>query len=457
MQKLFSPLSRELIRFAVPMLIAQLALMANAVIDTVMAGRITAVDLAAVGIGASVQVTVVVSLIAVLLALPPMVAHLHGAERHGEVGRELHQAVWISLVISAVAMAVLLHPDFIIAHLHVTPAVATKLRAYLAASAISVPATVAFRLFVGLSTGLGRPRPVMTFNLIALGMKVPLNAVFMFGLLGAPKMGGPGAAVATAIDQWTIALLAWGWVLNHSGYQEFNLGRPFARPSWPPIRDFLKLGIPIGLSFVADVTAFTLMALFIARLGPVVAGAHQIAANLSATAFMLPLSLGTATVALAGRALGAGDPLHARRISWRGVRLALTAAVVISATYLLGAPWIAAAYTADHAVQAVAIPLIRLAGIYHLADALQAVTVNALRGYKKSTVPMLVYGVLLWGPGLGGGVLLGLTHTLGRPLGAAGFWIAETIALFAVAISMALYLKRVSWMKVAQAEAAAGG
>jgi MATE family, multidrug efflux pump len=354
-------------------------------------------------------------------------------------------------------MAVLLHPDFIIDHLHVKQNVEVKLRAYLAASAYSVPAMVAFRLFVGLSTGLGRPRPVMVFNLIALGMKVPLNAVFMFGLLGAHRMGGPGAAVATAIDQWTIAILAWTWCLHQASYKEFNLGRPFAKPSWPLIRDFLKLGVPIGLSFVADVTAFTLMALFIARLGPVVAGAHQIAANLSATAFMLPLSLGTATVALAGRALGAGDPLHARRISWRGVRLAMTAALFISAAYVLGAPWIAAAYTSDGAVQAAAIPLIRLAGIYHLGDALQAVTVNALRGYKKSTVPMVVYGVLLWGPGLGGGVVLGLTHVFGRPLGAAGFWIAETIALFGVAISMALYLKRVSWMKVAEAEAAAGG
>ena len=429
------------------MLIAQLALMANAVIDTMMAGRITAVDLAAVGIGASIQVTVVVSLLSVLLALPPLVAHLYGADRRGEIGRELHQAVWIALVIAIVAMVVLLHPGLIIEHLHTTPAVAAKLRAYLAASAWSVPGTIAFRLFVGLSTGLGRPRPVMAFNLIALCIKVPLNAIFMFGLLGVPKMGGPGAAVATAIDQWVIALAAWLWCLHNAHYAEYRLGRPFAAPNWPAIREFLKLGLPIGLSFMADVTAFTLMALFIARLGPVVSGAHQIAANLSATAFMLPMSLGTATVALSGRALGAGNRLLARRFAWRGVGLALGAAVVISITYLLGAPWIAAAYTHDAAVRAVAIPLIRLAGIYHLADALQAVSVNALRAYKKTTVPMVVYAVLLWGPGLGGGIVLGLTAYFGRPHGAAGFWIAETFALAGVAISMALYLNRVSRLK----------
>ena len=126
-------ISRELIRFAVPMLIAQLALMANAVIDTMMAGRITAEDLAAVGIGASIQVTVVVSLLSVLLALPPLVAHLFGAGRRDQIGRELHQAVWIAMAISIVAMIVLLHPDLIIEHLHTTKAVELKLRAYLAA------------------------------------------------------------------------------------------------------------------------------------------------------------------------------------------------------------------------------------------------------------------------------------------------------------------------------------
>lgn len=437
-------LSRELIHFALPILIAQLAVMANAVIDTAMAGHLSAVDLAAVGIGASIGATVVVSLLSVLLALPPLVAHLYGAGRRHEVGRELQQAMWIALVIAAIGMAVMLHPAPIIAHLYLQPAVEAKVRGYLAWAAWSVPGTIALRLFFGLSTGIGRPRPVMTFNLLALALKVPLNAVFMFGLLGAPAMGGPGAALATAIDQWVIAIVAWGWCLNHAGYEEFRLRAPLAAPDWPAIRDFLKLGIPIGLAFVADVTAFTLMALFIARLGPVISGAHQIAANLSATAFMLPLALGNATTALAGQALGAGDRLRARRISWRGLRLGLSAAFIICAFYLLGAPWIAAAYARDAAVQAAAIPLIRLAGIYHLADAVQAVAVNALRGYKKSTVPMLVYGLLLWGPGLGGGVVLGLTAAFGRPLGAAGFWIAETFALWLVAASMAMYLNRVS-------------
>jgi MATE family multidrug resistance protein len=440
-------LSRELIRFAWPMLIAQLAFMANAVIDTAMAGRLSAVDLAAVGIGAAIMATVVMTLISVLLAMPPIIAHLYGAGRRSEIGREVHQVVWISMALALAAILLLVFPEPFIRLAALQPEVEVKVRAYLAASAWGVPAAIAMRLFFGLSTGIGRPRPVMTFNLMALGLKIPLNAVFMYGLLGMPALGGPGAALATAVDQWLMAAIAWGWCLNHAGYAEFKIRAPFAKPDWQAIRAFLKLGMPIGLTFIADVTAFTFMALFIARLGPVVSGAHQIAANLAAAAFMFPLALGNATSALTGHALGAGNRERARRIAWRGIRLGLSVGLIISLTFWLGAPYIAALYTTDQAVQAAAIPLIILVGFYHMGDALQAVAVNALRGYKKSTVPMVIYATLLWGPGLGGGVVLGLTDFLGTARGAAGFWLAAIGALWLVAALMALYLERVSRVK----------
>jgi MATE family multidrug resistance protein len=434
----------QLIHLAWPVLIAQLAFMANAVIDTAMAGRLSAIDLASVGIAAAITATVLMSLISVLLALPPVIAHLYGADRSADVGREIHQSVWISLVLALVAILLLRFPGPLIAISHLQPGVEIKVRAYLAASAWGVPAVFALRIFFGLSTGIGRPGPVMFFNLLSLAIKIPLNAVFMYGLLGAPKMGGPGCAVATAVDAWLMAFLAWGWCLQNRNYLQFQLRRRFAAPDIKAIAEFLKLGIPIGLTFVADVTAFTFMALFIARLGPVVSGAHQIAANLAALAFMVPLALGNATSVLVGQGIGAGQREYARHTCWAGIRLGMGIAVVISLIFWFGAPYIAALYTTDIDVQKAAIPLIMLVALYHLGDALQAVAVNALRGYKKSVVPMLLYAILLWGLGLGGGVLLGLTDTLGPARGAQGFWIAAIASLWLVAGLVALYLNAVS-------------
>ena len=96
--------TRELVRFAWPVLVAQLALMANAVIDTAMAGRLTVIDLAAVGIAASIMATILMSLVSVLFALPPIISHLYGAGRQAEIGREIHQGVWVSLVLALVAV-----------------------------------------------------------------------------------------------------------------------------------------------------------------------------------------------------------------------------------------------------------------------------------------------------------------------------------------------------------------
>ena len=438
-----SPTS-QLIHLAWPVLVAQLAWMANAVIDTAMAGRLSAVDLASVGIASAIMATVLMSLISVLLALPPIIAQLYGAGRRAEVGREIHQSVWISLVLAAVAILVLRFPGPVISISHLQPLVETKVRAYLAASAWGVPAVFALRIFFGLSTGIGRPRPVMAFNLVSLAIKIPLNAVFMFGLLGAPRLGGPGCAVATSVDAWLMAALVWGWCLRHPDYMQFQVRRRFAAPDFKAIWDFLRLGAPIGLTFIADVTAFTFMALFIARLGPVVSGAHQIAANLAALAFMVPLSLGNATSILVGQAIGAGQRERARHTCWVGIRLGMAIAIVLSSIFWFGATHIAALYTTDPRVQKVAIPLIMLVALYHLGDALQAVAVNALRGYKKSVVPMLIYATLLWGLGLGGGILLGLTDTFGPARGAPGFWIAAIASLWLVAGLVALYLNAVS-------------
>jgi MATE family multidrug resistance protein len=436
--------TRELVHLAWPMLVAQLAMMANAVIDTAMAGRLSVIDLAAVGIAASIAATILMSLVGVLLAVPPIIAHLHGANRQAEIGREIHQGIWISLALALVAILLLRFPGPFIAISELQPAVETKARAYLAASAWGVPAAFALRLFFGLSTGIKRPQPVMFFNLLSLAIKIPLNAVFMYGLFGFPALGSTGCAVATSLDAWLMAALAWGWCLNSPKYAEFELRRRFTAPDFTAIREFLKLGIPIGLTFIADITAFTFMALFIARLGPVVSGAHQIAANLAALAFMVPLSLGNATSVLVGQALGAGQARRARRICWEAIRFGMSIAIVLCLIFWLGAPYIAAFYTTDLEVQLVAIPLIVMVGLYHLGDALQAITVNALRGYKNSVVPMVIYTVTLWVPGLGGGIVLGLTDTFGTARGAPGFWLAAIASIWLVGGLMAIYLNSTS-------------
>ncbi|MEK7736440.1 MAG: MATE family efflux transporter, partial [Pseudomonadota bacterium] len=285
-------------------------------------------------------------------------------------------------------------------------------------------------------------------NLIGVALKAPLNLVFMYGGFGAPALGGPGCAVSTAVIGWLSCLLAWGWCAHAGEYRPYRIFADFSGPRLEKLWALLKLGLPIGATFLVDVTAFTFMALFIARLGPATSGAHQIASNLAALTFMLPLALGNAASVLAGQALGAGDARRARHAGLAGIAAGLGFGALVSLVLWFGAATIAGFYTSHAEVRAAASVLIGYVAVYHLFDALQGVAVSVLRGYRKTTVPMAIYAVGLWGVGLGGGYLLGLTDACGPPRGAAGFWLAALLSLALAGGLVTIYFVRVSRLRL---------
>ncbi|MCK9380471.1 MAG: MATE family efflux transporter [Sulfuritalea sp.] len=437
-------LPRELLHLAWPVLIAQAAVMANGVIDTLMAGRLSSLDLAAVGIGASIYATIFVTAMGVLLALTPVVAHHYGAGRFAEIGADVRQCAWLALALSMIAFAVLKHPDPLLNFSRLTPEVDLKVRAYLDGVAWAVPGALFFRIFFGFTTGIGRPRPVMAFNLAGLLLKAPLNWVFMYGHLGFPAMGGAGCGWSSAVIMWTIATLAWLWCRRDAEYAPYGVFARFDPPRLAALREFLVLGLPMGVTFLVDVTAFTFMALFIARLGPEISAAHQIAANVAVFVFMVPLALGSATGVLVGQALGAGDSRRSRHAGLLGLAVGCAAAAVLGSAIYFGAGPLARAYTADAQVAAAAATLLSIVAFYHVADAVQAVMAQVLRGYKRATAPMVIYAVALWGVGLGGGYLLGLTDTFGAARGAAGFWMAAVASLVIAGAGVLAYFLRIS-------------
>jgi MATE family multidrug resistance protein len=262
-------------------------------------------------------------------------------------------------------------------------------------------------------------------------------------------MGGPGCAAATAVISWITVGIAWGWCARKTDCEGYGVVARWSWPSAARIGVLLRLGLPIGATQFVDVTAFTFMALFIARLGPAASAAHQVASNLAVLGFMLPLALGNATAVLCGQSLGAREPLRARRAGQIGLLFGMGLASVISLLLWLAAPAIAALYTPDPAVQAAAVPLIVLVAAYHWVDALQAVAVNILRGYKITLLPMAIYAASLWGVGLVGGYALGLTDWLGPARGAAGFWLAATASLAVAGATVGVYFLRISRIQVA--------
>ena len=437
-------LVRDLFHIAWPILVAQLAVMANGVIDTVMAGRLSPVDLAALGIGTSINMTIFVSAMGVLIALTPNVAHLFGARSQSLVGAEVQQSVWLALLLGIAVVLLLRNPEPFLALSQLTPEVEVKVRDYLDALSWSAIPMLMFRVFYGFANGIGQTRPIMVFQLVGVALKVPLNLMFMYGDWHMPALGATGCAVSTSIIGSLSCPLAWAWCAYNVEYRSYRIFHRFGRPNPAKILSLLQLGLPIAMTFFVDVTAFTFMTLFIARLGPIAAGANQIVSNVAMLALMLPLSLGNAASVLAGQMLGAGDPRRARDAGLAGIIMGLTFALLTCALLLAGAAPIVGLYTNNTEVQAAAVLLLSYVAVYHVFDALQMSTVSVLRGYKKTTVPMVIYAIALWGVGLAGGYVLGLTDSVGPARGAAGFWLAAFVSIALAAVLVATYFLHVS-------------
>ena len=413
--------ARGLLAHAFPILIAQLASIGMMLVDTVVLGHVSRLDLAAVAIGGGIHVSVVFALVGILQAVAPIVAQLHGARRDAEVAGVLQQAFWLALVLCVPGSLFLTHPGALLGLTTMDPAVEAKVRQYLSLLALGLPAALAYRTFYAFCNALGKPRVLMAIGLAALALHALLAwGLALQGWLGKP-MGVVGCALSNVIIAWTCCLVAATYLAQGSLGSRY---RPFAAwqmPRWSTGKEILRLGVPIGLSSLVEITSFTLIALFIAPLGATVVAGHRIVANLSALTYMLPLSLAIATMVALGQAVGARDWRQARSIIQAGLLVAAALSTLAGALLWFGAGAVVAPYTDDPAVRQVAVGLVAVVAIYQFFDALQTVAGQALRAFRITLLPMLVQTFCFWGVGLLGGFWLCF---YGPVLGVAGFWLA---------------------------------
>lgn len=436
-------LTRRILQQAWPVLIGQWALVAFGVTDTIMVGHSSPQDLAAMALGASIYASVFIGLMGVVIALTPIVAQHFGARRFTEIGATAMQGLWLALWLTFVGVAALAFPRAWLVISAVDDAVTSKVGGYLHALMFALPAALVFRVVYALNVAVSRPKVTMAINLIGLAIKVPLTYALVYGKLGLPALGVPGCGMATAIVMWTSCAIALVALSRDPFYRPFAFR--FDRPRWKYQRELLRLGIPTGLSYIVEVTSFTFMTLLVAALGTRVTGGHQIAANLAALCFMLPLALSVATSALVAQAIGSNDARGARRAARAGLRLAIGIALVVSLSVWLGRDRIVALYTNDEGVRRIALPLIGFVAIFHCFDALQGMSGFILRAYKHAVAPMLVYAVSLWGFGLVGGWWVAFHPTFGHePRGVEGLWGAATVSLGLAAFVLLAWMLRIS-------------
>ena len=448
--------ARRIAPLAWPVLVGQLSVLAFSTIDTLLVARHSAIDLAALAVGAAAYVTTFVGFMGIVLALSPIVGQLFGAGKLAQAGRQAHQAVWIALALSLLGSALLLFPAPFLALAKAGPEVESQVRGYLGVLAFSLPASLLFTVFRGFNVAVSRPKAVMRLQVSALLLKMPLSALLCFGwpAVGLPALGVVGCGLATLVAMW-LQVAGAIWVLQRdSFYAPFDLlGHGLRAPDRAALMAQLRLGLPMGAAILVEVSGFTFMAIFIARLGTTAVAGHQIAANLVALLFMMPLALSNGTSTLVAQRIGARDLADARRLGWHGWLLGTAIAGVMGgALWALRGPVIRL-YTQDPAVVAAALPLLAFVALFHVSDAAQTLAAFVLRAWRIATVPLLVNTAALWGVGLGGGFVLAFNVGGAVPVafqGAQGFWWAATAGLVLTALALTAFLAHVTSRAVAE-------
>lgn len=433
--------ARGLLAHASPILVAQLSSIGMMLVDTAVLGHAGAADLAAVAIGGGLHVSVIFALAGILQAVAPVVAHLRGARRDDEIAGVLQQGFWIALVLSVPGIAFLTMPDPLLGLVTMDPEIEMRVRAYLGLLAWGLPAALCYRTFYGFCNALGRPRVLMVIGLVSLA----LHAVLAWGFALQDWLGRPLGVVGCAVSNITIgwSACAAGMAYLHFGPlgQRYRPLRVWRGPDWARWRELLRLGLPMGFSNLVEITAFTLIALFIAPLGAEIVAGHRIVANLATLCYMLPLSISLATLAAVGQAMGARDLPAARVAVLAGLSLGAGLAVLAAASLWFFADPVVAAYTDSLAVRRVALALIPYIVCYQFFDALQTVSSHALRACRVTFLPMVVQIGCFWGLGLGGGAWL--AYRGDPPLGVAGFWLAAVGGLVGAILCLGPLLHRI--------------
>lgn len=436
--------ARRIAPIAWPVFVGQLSVLAFSTIDTVLVARHSVDDLAALAVGASAYITVFVGFMGVVMALGPIAGRLFGAGELAAAGRQVHQAGWLALGLCLAGSTLLVFPAPFLALAQAGPEVAAKVRGYLLTLAFSLPASLVFIVYRTFNIAVSRPKAVMALQLSALALKLPLSVALVFGVpaLQLPALGVLGCGLATAIVMWAQALAAVVLLRRDPFYARFELGgRGLDAPDRASLLALLKLGLPLGATILVEVSGFTFMAIFIARLGTTPVAGHQIATNLAALLFMMPLAIANGTSTLVAQRIGAGDIHDACRLGGHGMLIGgLIAALMGGGLLLLRAP-VVGLYTGDAAIIAAALPLLAFVALFHVADATQTVAAMVLRAWHVTTVPLIVNALALWGVGLGGGFWLAFADGAPAALrGARGFWFAATVGLVLTALLLGGFL-----------------
>jgi MATE family multidrug resistance protein len=418
--RIYRPHYRENLKLAMPVVISQTGQMLVQISDVIIIGHFAGtISLAAVSLANSTFVVAMVAGMGISYGITPLIAQHNGSGNYAECGRLLSNSLFINVISGFVLCgAILLFSTLLLGHLHQTPLVVQKARPFLNLLGLSIIPLLVFNTFKQFAEGLGFTRQAMSISIWGNVFNIVVGIILVKGLFGIQPMDVRGVGYATLADRCLMSV-AMGWYVFKSPDFKGYL-KDFALKNIERLRciKLLKIGVPVALQYVFEITAFSTAAVLIGTIGYHEQAAHQVAMSLAALTYMMASGLSAAAAIKSGNYFGSKQhiKLHLSAISNYHVVIAFMACTaIIFAVFNHALPWI---YTSDKIVINIAAQLLIIAALFQLFDGTQVVGLGILRGMGDVNIPTLITLLAYWVVGLPAGYILGLR--LG--FGVQGVW-----------------------------------
>ncbi len=429
--------ARETLVLGLPLVGSHLAQMALHVTDTVMVGWYGVVSLAAVVLGASSFFIVFVLGSGFAKAVMPMVAAALGRDDETRVRRDTRMGIWLSIAYGLVVYPVFWWSEPILLALGQDSEVSAIASDYMRIAGLGMVPALVVTVLQSYLSALHRTQVVLWVTLVAVLLNIGVNWALIFGNWGFPELGARGAAIATVTVQVMSLIILALYAHLLPELRRFHLFQRFWRPDWHAMRQVFNLGLPIGLTGLAEGGLFQASALMMGWIGTVELAAHGIALEVAALTFMLHVGLSSAATIRIARFDGQGDRVALRRAAKVAVVISFGVALASVALFLSAARPIVALFLdlskpESETILAYGTVLLGLAALFQLADGMQVMALGLLRGVQDTRVPMWLAAVSYW--------LIGIpcSYVLAFPLGygGVGLWLGLVVGLICAAASL---------------------
>jgi MATE family multidrug resistance protein len=418
----------DTIKLAVPLALTQLGQMAMMTSDLILIGRLGDDAVAAAALGQAVLFSAFMLGLGLVAAVAPLAAQAFGARAPRTVRRALRVGLWAAVLAGIPITALLLHTEKILLLFGQTPELSALAGQYLDGMAWSLTPAWLFIALRSFMSAINRPQPALWIMVSAVPANTLLAYVLIYGVAGFPALGMLGAGIATTLI--SIAMFIAGvWVCyTQRPFRKYHVLGHFWHADWPLLKKLALMGLPISAALLLEHGLFAGATLMMGVIGTSALAAHQIALQVAAVVFMVPLGISFAATVRVGHAVGRGDAPGSRRAGHAAIVLALGFQAAMAICVLATRdqlPMLFLGEGASPATVAIASSLLFIAATFFLADGLQAVSSGALRGLNDTFVPFLFSAFGFWLVGFVGAYLLAFKFNLG----ANGIWIGLSLGL----------------------------